>query len=73
MKLDLSADRIFFNRKKSKLNKTKLKLSELSILATEARTGIDENNQLANIIDILDRLLTKNKTAINKLFSYKKL
>ena len=73
MKLDLSADRIFFNRKKSKLNKTKLKLSELSILATEARTGIDENNQLANSIDILDRLLKKNKTAINKLFSYKKL
>ena len=74
MKLDLSADRIFFNRRrKNKLNKTKLRLSELSMLATEARTGIDENNHLSSSIDILKRMVKNNKTALNKLFSYKKL
>ena len=74
MKLDLSADRIFFNRRrKNKLSKTKLRLSELSMLATEARTGIDENNHLSSSIDILKRMVKNNKTALNKLFSYKKL
>ena len=73
MKLDLSADRIFFNRRKNKLKKTKLRLSELSMLATEARTGIDENNHLASSIENLKRMVKNNKTALNKLFSYKKL
>jgi hypothetical protein len=43
------------------------------MLATEARTGIDENNHLSSSIDILKRMVKNNKTALNKLFSYKKL
>ena len=41
MKLDLSADRVFLGRNKRK--KSQISLFQLSVLATEARTGIDEN------------------------------
>ena len=54
MKLDLSADRALFRKKKNKSQRVKL---ELSVLATEARTGIDENNQLTSSIIILKRLV----------------
>ena len=70
MKLNLSADRVIFSRKRNKSQQSKL---QLSILATEARTGIDENNQLTNSIDILKRLLINNKKILNKLISYNKI
>ena len=65
MKLDLSADRVIFSRKRNKSQRAKL---QLSVLATEARTGIDENNQLTNCIVILKRLVKSNKQILNKLF-----
>ena len=68
MKLDLSADRILFRKKRNKSIRAKL---ELSILATEARSGIDENNQLTNSIDILKRLIQNNKQTLYKLISCK--
>ena len=71
MKLDLSADRILFRKKKrNKSQHTKL---QLSVLATEARTGIDENNQLTSSIVILKRLVKKNKQILNNLISCKKI
>ena len=70
MKLNLSADRVVFRRKRNKSQRAKL---QLSILATEARSGIDENYQLTNSIDILKKLLKKNKQILNKLFSCNKL
>ena len=71
MKLDLSADRILF-RKKRKNNSQHAKL-QLSVLATEARTGIDENNQLTSSIVILKRLVKKNKQILDSLISCKKI
>ena len=70
MKLDLSADRVVFKRKKNKSQKAKL---QLSALATEARTGIDENNHLTSSISIIKRIIKNNKLALNKLISYKKV
>ena len=70
MKLDLSADRVIFSRKRNKSQRAKL---QLSVLATEARTGIDENNQLTNSIVILKRLVKSNKQILNKLLSYNKI
>ena len=70
MKLDLSADHIFFGRKRNKSQHTKF---QLSVLATEARTGIDENNQLTSSIIILKRLVKNNKKTLNKLISYNKI
>ena len=70
MKLNISADRVFFSRTRNKSQRAKL---QLSILATEARTGIDENNQLTNSIDILKKLLKNNKQILNKLISYNKI
>ena len=71
MKLDLSADRILF-RKKKRIKSQHAKL-QLSVLATEARTGIDENNQLTSSIVILKRLVKKNKQILNSLISCKKI
>ena len=70
MKLDLSADRVVFKKKKNKSQKAKL---QLSALATEARTGIDENNHLTNSISIIKRIIKNNKLALNKLISFKKV
>ena len=70
MKLDLSADRILFNRNR---NKSRNAILQLSVLATEARTGIDENNHLASSIIVLKRIIKNNKLALNKLTSYKKV
>ena len=70
MKLDLSADHIFFGKKRNKSQNTKL---QLSVLATEARTGIDENNQLTSSIIILKRLVKNNKKTLNKLISYNQI
>ncbi len=70
MKLNLSADRIFFQKKRNKSQKAKL---ELSVLATEARNGIDENNQLTNSIDILKRLIKNNKLTLKRLVSLNKI
>ena len=70
MKLNLSADRVIFSRKRNKSQRAKL---QLSVLATEARTGIDENNQLTNSIVILKRLVKSNKQILNKLLSYNKI
>ena len=71
MKLDLSADSILF-RKKKRIKSQHAKL-QLSVLATEARTGIDENNQLTSSIVILKRLVKKNKQILNSLISCKKI
>ena len=46
---------------------------QLSALATEARTGIDENNHLTNSISIIKRIIKNNKLALNKLISFKKV
>ena len=70
MKLELSADRVVFKKKKNKSQKAKL---QLSALATEARTGIDENNHLTNSISIIKRIIKNNKLALNKLISFKKV
>ena len=70
MKLDLSADRILFSRNRKKSQNAILKLS---VLATEARTGIDENNHLASSIIILKRIIKNNKLALSKLTSYKQV
>ena len=70
MKLDLSADRALFRKKKNKSQRVKL---ELSVLATEARTGIDENNQLTGSIIILKRLVKNNKLTLKKMVSYNKI
>lgn len=70
MKLDLSADRVLFRKKKNKSQRVKL---ELSVLATEARTGIDENNQLTSSIIILKRLIKNNKLTLKKMVSYNKI
>lgn len=71
MKLDLSADRILFRKKKR--NKSQHAKLQLSVLATEARTGIDENNQLTSSIVILKRLVKNNKQILNSLISCKKI
>ena len=70
MKLDFSADRALFQKKKNKSQRVKL---ELSVLATEARTGIDENNQLTGSIIILKRLVKNNKLTLKKMVSYNKI
>ena len=71
MKLNLSADSLLFRKKKR--NKSQHAKLQLSVLATEARTGIDENNQLASSIVILKRLVKKNKQILNSLISSKKI
>ena len=70
MKLDLSADRILVRNKR---NKSFVSLFQLSLLATEARTGIDENQQLTGTITILEKLVKKNKIILHKITSYKKI
>ena len=72
MKLDLSADRVFFffyNKRK----KSQISLFQLSVLATEARTGIDENQQLTETIKILENIVKKNKLILEKITSYNKI
>ena len=64
MKINISTDRIFARKKKRKAQKIKC---ELTALATEARTGIDENNKLISSIDILKQLLTNYKETLNSL------
>lgn len=71
MKLDLSADRILLVRNKRK--KSQISLFQLSVLATEARTGIDENNQLTGAIGILEKLVKNNKNILKKITSYNKI
>lgn len=58
MKLDLSADRVFVGRN-NKRKKSQISLFQLSVLATEARTGIDENQQLTETIKILENIVKK--------------
>ena len=70
MKINISTDRIFARKKKRKAQKIKC---ELTALATEARTGIDENNKLISSIDILKQLLTNYKETLNSLISRNKI
>lgn len=70
LKLDLSDDRIHFRQKRNKSLSARL---ELSALATEARSGIDENNHLISSIDILKSLVKNNKQTLNKLISCNKI
>ena len=72
MKLDLSADRVLQGRNKRR-KKSQISLFQLSVLATEARTGIDENQQLNDTIKILDNLVKKNKLILKKITSYNKI
>ena len=72
MKLDLSADRVFQGRNKRR-KKSQISLFQLSVLATEARTGIDENQQLNDTIKILDNLVKNNKLILKKVTSYNKI
>ena len=72
MKLDLSADRVYQGRNKRR-KKSQISLFQLSVLATEARTGIDENQQLNDTIKILDNLVKKNKLILKKITSYNKI
>ena len=72
MKLDLSADRVFVGRN-NKRKKSQISLIQLSVLATEARTGIDENQQLTETIKILENLVKKNKLILKKITSYNKI
>ena len=70
MRHNISADRVlsFKKRKKSNLN-----LSQISVLATEARNNIDENQQLSDAITILNNLLQKTKKIIKTLISKKNI
>lgn len=45
-------------------------IMQISLLAKEVRTEIDENQQLTTTINILKRLVEKNKNIIKKLTSY---
>jgi hypothetical protein len=72
MKLDLSADRVFMGRN-NKRKKSQVSLFQLSVLATEARTGIDENKQLTETIKILENIVKKNKLILEKITSYNKI
>ena len=72
MKLDLSADRVFMGRN-NKRKKSQISLFQLSVLATEARTGIDENQQLTGAISILEKLVKNNKLILKKITSYNKI
>lgn len=72
MKLDLSADRVFMGRN-NKRKKSQMSLLQLSVLATEAKTGIDENQQLTGTIAILEKLVKKNKLILKKLTSLNKI
>ena len=72
MKLDLSADRVFVGRN-NKRKKSQISLFQLSVLATEARTGIDENQQLTETIKILENIVKKNKLILEKITSYNKI
>jgi hypothetical protein len=75
MNLELSADRIFVDKRifVGRNSKKKRSLFQLSVLATEARTGIDENQQLNVTIKILDNLVKKNKLILKKITSYNKI
>ena len=72
MKLDLSADRVFMGRN-NKRKKSQISLFQLSVLATEARSGIDENQQLTGAISILEKLVKNNKLILKKITSYNKI
>ena len=72
MKLDLGADRVFVGRN-NKRKKSQISLIQLSVLATEARTGIDENQQLTETIKILENIVKKNKLILEKITSYNKI
>lgn len=68
MRRRFSADKALFFRKKKKSNKNKL---QISVLATEARINIDENQQLSDTIDILNNLVKKTKEILYALTSKK--
>ena len=70
MRHNISADRVLFFKKRKKSN---LNLSQISVLATEARNNIDENQQLSDAITILNNLLQKTKKIIKKLISKKNI
>ena len=70
MRHNISADRVLFFKKRKKSN---LNLSQISVLATEARNNIDENQQLSDAITILNNLLQKTKKIIKTLISQKNI
>ena len=70
MRHNISADRVLFFKKRKKPN---LNLSQISVLATEARNNIDENQQLSDAITILNNLLQKTKKIIKTLISKKNI
>ena len=70
MRHNISADRVLFFKKRKKSN---LNLSQISVLATEARNNIDENQQLSDAIAILNNLLQKTKKIIKTLISKKNI
>ena len=70
MRHNISADRVLFFKKRKKSN---LNLSQISVLATEARNNIDENQQLSDAITILNNLLQKTKKIIKTLISNKNI
>ena len=70
MRHNISADRVLFFKKRKKSN---LNLSQISVLATEARNNIDENQQLSDAITILNDLLQKTKKIIKTLISKKNI
>ena len=70
MRHNISADRVLFFKKRKKSN---LNLSQISVLATEARNNIDENQQLSDAITILNNLLQKTKKIIKTLISKKNI
>jgi len=70
MRHNISVDRVLFFKKRKKSN---LNLSQISVLATEARNNIDENQQLSDAITILNNLLQKTKKIIKTLISKKNI
>ena len=70
MRRRFSADKALHFNKKKKSNKNIL---HLSMLATEARNNIDENQQLSETFDILENLVKKTKSILCKLTSKKNI
>ena len=70
MKRRFSADKVLLFKNRKKSNKNKL---QISILATEARINIDENQQLFDAIDIINNLVKQTKSILHKLTSKKKI
>ena len=70
MKRRFSADKVLLFKNRKKSNKNKL---QISILATEARINIDENQQLFDAIDIINNLVKQTKSILHKLTSKKKV